>query len=300
MRIHWKKYSWTLSLLVIVICSGLAARAFGLYLTTQIPDATVSTQARMQPTQQPGPQISRDITAIVSRNPFCSTCKPASIVNAPADQAGQLTTPFEVPANLALIVTLISDDPGWSFAAIRDTKDGRTGLHTVDSVVPGGARVKAIKDRHVVLEKDGQEGDLPLQSVNTQAPTARPRSRINRGARGGTPADIAAGIRQVKQGRFEIQRGALNKLLSNTAMVGRSGRITPHTKGGFTLSKLRQGGIYQLLGFQSGDNINAINGRAITSPDSVLPIYRNLRRASHVTISYSRRGKTSTHDYTIR
>ena len=300
MRISWKKYSWFASLVVVAICSGLAARAFALYLSTGwMPDTARQNHPEFKQNLESGQRGPRDITAIINRNAFCSTCSPAVIE--PAQRSTGVTAPpFAVPENLALIVTIISDEPGWSFAAIRDTMDGRTGLHTVDSVVPGGARVKAIKDRHVVLEKDGQEGDLALQSVNPLAPTARPRPRISRSARGGTPADIAAGIRQVKQGRYEIQRGALNKLLSNTSMFGVAGRITPHTKGGFTLSRLRQGGIYQLLGFQRGDHIRAINGRAITSPDSVFPIYRNLRRASHVTISYSRRGKTSTHDYTIR
>jgi type II secretion system protein C len=295
MRISWKKYSWIISLLVVAICSCLAARAFALYLTTGwMPDTQRPT--RMTPQNQgSGRQAPRDISAIVNRNAFCSTCAPTVIV--PTQHSAETAPPFTVPANLALIVTIIGEDSGWSFAAIRDTEDSRTALHTIGSVVPGGARVKAIKDRHVVLEKDGQEGTLSLESVDAPAPTARPRPRIRRG---GTPADIAAGIRQVKPGRFEIQRGALNKLLSNTSMFGVAGRITPHTKGGFTLSRLRQGGLYQLFGFQSGDRIHAINGRAITSPDSVLPIYRNLRRASHVTISYTRRGKTTTHDYTIR
>ena len=48
------------------------------------------------------------------------------------------------------------------------------------------------------------------------------------------------------------------------------------------------------------DVIRAINGHAINTPARALEIYTKMRTASHVTLSYTRRNKTVSHEYVIR
>lgn len=87
-------------------------------------------------------------------------------------------------------------------------------------------------------------------------------------------------------------------------MLARSARIVPSARNGqpngFKLYAIRPGSLYSLIGMQNGDTIHAINGHAITTPDKALEVYTKVRTASHLTIAFSRRGQTSTHDYTIR
>jgi general secretion pathway protein C len=83
------------------------------------------------------------------------------------------------------------------------------------------------------------------------------------------------------------------------------GRIIPaqDAKGrarGIRLASVRAGGLYALIGLQDGDLVEAVNGHPITSPEKLLPLFAQLRTASHVTIAFTRRGRTISHDYTIR
>ncbi len=117
-------------------------------------------------------------------------------------------------------------------------------------------------------------------------------------------AEIAKGISKVGEGKYEIRRSALNKVLGNTTLLARSARIVPSVKNGkpngFKLYAIRPGSLYSLLGMFNGDTISAINGHSITTPDKALEVYTKLRSASHLSISFARRGTPLTHEYTIR
>ena len=78
-------------------------------------------------------------------------------------------------------------------------------------------------------------------------------------------------------------------------MLGRDGRPR-----GFALRRVRGDSVHALIGLQSGDVINAINGHVVKTPEQLLAVYTGLASARHLTIGLTRRGKTLAHDYTIR
>jgi general secretion pathway protein C len=116
--------------------------------------------------------------------------------------------------------------------------------------------------------------------------------------------ELAARIRKTGERRWEIPRETLNKVLGKTTLIARAARIAPHVKNGkpagFKLLRVGRGRFYDVLGLRRGDVINAINGHALTTPSKALEIYTKLRRASHISLSFTRRGKTVTHEYVIR
>jgi len=318
MTIFIRKYFWMLNLVTIALCALLAAKAVGHLVEANLPPAKTR---RVIPPPQLGHSLvahgARDITPILSRNIFCSTCEKvveSANPGGPGEPGGGPTgdpndAPVKTSLNIKLIATLVSvEDKAWSFAAIKDVTESKSGLFAIGSKLPGDATVTDILERRVLLINGTRNEYLDLatgdQPTTSSAPP-QPRVSIHRPRRTmpGMEA-IAKGIRKVGEGKYEIQRSALNKVLANTTLLARSARIVPSVRNGkpngFKLYAIRPGSLYSLLGMSNGDTINAINGHPITTPDKALEIYTKLRSASHVAISFTRRGKSNTHEYTIR
>lgn len=312
MTLFFRKYFWTLNLVTIALCALLAAKSLGHLVEANLPPAKARriTGAPRGLDQSMVTPHSRDITPILARNIFCSTCEKVvdtSNPNRPEDQEPNSDEPVKTSLNLKLIATLVStEDKAWSFAAIVDASQEKTGLFAIGSKVPGDATVTDIMDRRIMLLNGGRNEYLDLDTGDQPQTSAAPPPRVSLSSKRKMPGmeAISKGIRKVGEGKYEIQRSALNKVLANTTLLARSARIVPSVRNGkpngFKLYAIRPGSLYSLLGMYNGDTINAINGHPITTPDKALEVYTKLRNASHVSISFTRRGKASTHEYTIR
>lgn len=278
----------------VAACAFLVAWSVGAYLEASLgpePSSRTTTSIRHR-SASPRPGID----AIVQRNVFCSGCAPAVQID---NTAPSEVKPLELD-HLQLIATLVSDDPGWCFAAIRDTRGGETGLYRGGSSLPAGLVVNRVEERRVELARQEQVAFLELQP-EAQAAAGGPPARRGRG--GALVEQLRAGIRKVGPGRYEIDRGALGRALANSTQLGRWARIAVRSDGkgrpaGFGLNWVHPDSIYALLGLNTGDAIQAINGRPLT-PEVALALYPRLRSLDHVTISLVRRGKSLTQDYTI-
>jgi len=315
MTIIIRKYFWTLNLLTIALCALLAAKSVGHLVEANLPEV----KARRASSPPPALEQSmigagvRDISPILARNIFCSTCAPAQETSTeaksgeggpPGDPAHD--APIKTTLNLKLIATLVSvEDKAWSFAAIEDVAETKSRLFAIGSRLPGDATVTDILDRRVLLLNGNRNEFLDLDSGDQPESTSpEPMVSIQRPTMMPGMESISQGIRKVGDSKYEIQRSALNKVLANTSMLARSARIVPSVRNGkpngFKLYAIRPGSLYSLLGMTNGDTINAINGHPITTPDKALEVYTNLRSASHVAIAFTRRGATVTHEYNIR
>ena len=317
MEIALRKYFWILNLVTISLCAVFAAGAAG-----RLVESAISKMATRKVSIPPPPMdpslataTSRDITKVLSRNVFCSTCKPLveTKVTAPGGDTKDSETnsgaPVRTSLNLKLVATLVSDeDKAWSYAAILNVTDSKTKMFAIGAKVEG-ATITDIMERRVLLDNSGRAEYLDLLEVGpaqTATPAAPPprfsKYRMPRGASG--MEEVAKGIRKTGEGKYEIRRSALNKVLANTTMLARSARIVPSVRNGkpngFKLYAIRPGSLYSLLGMFNGDTISAINGHSITTPDKALEVYTKLRSASHLAITFNRRGKVLSHDYTIR
>jgi general secretion pathway protein C len=190
---------------------------------------------------------------------------------------------------------------------IGETTEKEIDLYTIGSEVPGGASIATIQPTRVLLRRGEHETLLELEKRAPAAAkrrTKKPRRRRRRSRMMAQMEGIAKGIRKVGSHKWEIDRSALQKALSNTTLIARSARIVPSVKhgkpNGFKLLRIRSGTFYSLLGLSNGDTVHAINGHPITTPDKALEVYTKLRSAGHVTLSFTRRGKPLTHEYTIR
>lgn len=296
-----------------MVCAFFSAQAVSRIVEAHIPvPSGVSTIARAVIPHQPVNLSSniRDIETILSRNIFCSTCEREHEVSTngegQSDGKDEPTSnePVKSSLNLKLIATLVSEqDHAWSFAAIFDGVENKSGLYAIGSQVPGGAVVTDILDRKVFLANGRRNEFIELEGQTVDKPDGAEPKPLAAGPAGAMPGmdEISKGIRKTGENQFEIERTTLNRVLADTNLLARSARIVPSPKNdGFRLYAIRPGSVYALLGMENGDTVHAVNGHPITTPDRALEVYTKLRSAGRLSISYSRQNKTATHEYTIR
>jgi general secretion pathway protein C len=112
------------------------------------------------------------------------------------------------------------------------------------------------------------------------------------------------GVKLVADGRYEIDRGLIDKVLADPTSVSGSARVFPALENGkavgFKLSQVRANSLVAQLGLQSGDQIRAINGKPLTSPDRAVEAYTKLQSASQLKLAVWRGGAPMDLEYQIR
>jgi len=303
-----KKYFFVFTLLAIALGALLAAKTVNHVIEAEV--FLEGENAIPVPTSKPGKraakpkvQRSQDVTAILQRNVFCSECPP--IVPQP-ELEDEPTSNDPVPTSLPiqLVATMVSDDPNWSFAAIRNTAEERTSLLGIAAPLRGapGVIVTSIETKRVFLENSGRPEYVDLEGAGGEPPP--PRSTRPASSKDALAKDIEAGVRKTGDDKYEVDRELISKFLGAPQTLARSARIVPSVKdgqpNGFRLYAIRPGSPYAKIGLQNGDTVHAINGQEITTPDKALEVYTKVRNASHITVNLTRRGKPMTLDYTIR
>ena len=317
-----KRYYWSLNLIVIGVSSYFAARASlhvveAKYLLSEGPQKASITRRLPPPT--PKVAHSKETRAILERNMFCSDCPP--IIPRDRGPDGDDKKGQEIKSNLPLqlVATLVSVDPEWSFAVIKDTQ-GRESTDEQGKLVKvfpfamyargykissHEARLERVEERRVYLQVSDHleyidlfgvaEKEKTLASTKSPTPGAQPSS-----------GDLQKGVRKVSETQYEIDRNLLEKVLGDTNAIARSARVVPSVSpkdgkpNGFKLYAIRPDSVYSTIGLQNGDTVSAINGQEINSPEKAFELYAKLRTASGLQISIVRRGQPMTIDYSIR
>lgn len=229
----------------------------------------------------------RDADRILGRNPFDSSVGP--IEDAPDDEEhdGDEAEDDDDPVpsggkcdfgKVSIIVA--NDDPRYAFATIAGA-DGKMKMRWVGDEVDGH-RVASVTWDRVYLEKGASRCFLAVgEGKSAAAPTPEPAPSTD---------DLAAKIRKVSDTRFEIDRDAVGEILAADPLQG--ARMRPVKEGdaivGLHLSRVRPGTLFEALGLQNGDRLEAINGVPITDPEKALEAYRRLETSGALEVEIRR------------
>ncbi len=209
----------------------------------------------------------------------------------------------------------------WSFAAITGAS-GKALLYR-EGMTVDGRLVVAIGSSNVVMRPEsGSHCQLAMFDPGTpETATARPTTRVSRmgmngddddqrrrprrGREGAIPSsEIEAGITRNSDTNFTVSRSLVDQLLTNQAALMRTARIIPHEENGRTvgvkLYGIRRNSLLGRLGLQNGDMLRTINGYDMSSPDSALEAYTNLRGANNLSVNVVRRGNPMALEYNIQ
>jgi general secretion pathway protein C len=305
-----RKYLWVVDLAVVALCAmflGMAASgAVESKLASQPLPAKPVLPKRAKPAGAPA--FNKDPTAILKRNIFCATCPPLLVDETATETAVDVDVQTKTALPLALLAIMYAPPPNgirWSIAVMRDNEAMVIGAFPVGGKIHG-ATVTEILETRVYLDNAGKSEYIDLFEAPPPPPpppgAAPPPPAPNKDD--ALAVAMAKGIKKVNENTYELQRGTLESVLGNMALLSRSARIVPEMKdgkaAGFRLFAVRPDGPFAMIGMQNGDIISSINGLEITSPEKALEVYAKLKSASHLSLGMERNGQKVTKEYTIR
>jgi general secretion pathway protein C len=306
------KHMWLLDAAVVAICAGIlgaAASNLVAYRFSEVaPPRAVAWVAN--PIPQPGIR-SKKPDAILRRNIFCSTCPPIRLDGEPEPEPLPDTVTSEPQATqlplrlLAVMYHPSTKEQEWNMAVIRDGEQKIVGAFRAGEKIHG-ATLLSVRDTRVFLDNAGTTEFIDLLAPPKAAPPISPRRSPPLPARSNDAfsQELDRGIKRLGERRYEIQRGTLNSVLGNLALLSRSARIIPEVRAGkaagFRLLAVRPDGPFAKIGLQNGDVVASINGLEMSSPEKALEVYGKLKSASHLELGLERNGQKVSSEYTIR
>jgi general secretion pathway protein C len=320
-----RKNLWLINLVSLALLAFFLASGTGALLSllvAPIPADDGPALAAPRPakakTERFTPRTGRDICVA---NVFDFTTRPCAEEFVEPEEDEEEEEGEGIPAYCAggatLVATMVSTDPSWSFAMIKS--ENVTNPYRVGKSIPQLGTVSRVGWRMVLVDADsGPDCLLDLYPVPNQenqptsnyTPTSTPVASAApvRPTAGRMPADlekqIESGIEVVSATERNVDRALVDSLTENSAALMSQARILPYEQGGqvqgFKLYGIRRNSLLGRLGLRNGDIVNSIGGIDMTSPDRALEAYTKLRNADHLTVTYTRRGRRETMDYSIR
>lgn len=303
-----RKYLWAVDLAVVALCAtflGMAASGAVESKLAMVPPPAKPALAR-PPKPEAKPTFDKDPKPILRRNIFCSTCP--SFFDEPVAEGPETVTDTQTKTSLPLTLFAIMFAPPpngirWSVAVIRDNEYKITGAFPVGGKVHG-ATVTEILETRVYLDNEGKAEYIDMFELPAPPPPPPGEKPAAPNKDDALAVEMAKGIKKVNENNYELQRGTLESVLGNMALLSRSARIVPEMKdgkaAGFRLFAVRPDGPFAMIGMQNGDIISSINGLEITSPEKALEVYAKLKSASHLSLGMERNGQKVTKEYNIR
>ena len=293
-----QRYTWVLNLFIIFLLAKSASNIVVNYIDHSIE---APTHPEAQTAKAPPPKItypSKDnFNIITKRNIFNPKAKEEELVfdkkGSGLDEAG--ATPTSLP--LELVGTIILSDASRSIGAIKDKGLNRVESYQVGDLILNKAKVFKV-DPYKVYFQNKETGSMEYVELKEDKQLAPPSSG------GGGFADAGGGIRQSGEGRFVIDRGALESSLSNPNEILTQARAVPNIVDGkikgFKIFSIRPGSIYEKLGIQNEDTIERVNGIELDSPSKALEFYGAITSAAEVALDIDRGGQKKSYNYQIK
>jgi hypothetical protein len=283
--------------MALVLSAWFAARAVVSWTMGEV--APTSAAAAVRPAAPPAPAVvakpARDGAAFVTRNMFCSSCKPAGDGDgtAPSGAGAQHALPRLIATHVG-----VKAGEGWATMEVA----GLAGGFINGATLPGGGVIESIERGAIIVRFSDGPVRVPLASdvVTTAKDPAK-------------PADTAANddpwanrIRAVGENRWEVDRTLIKELVQSGTGGGAAAkgvRLQPVNKdgklAGVRVVAARSGSLAQKLGLASGDVIDSIDGQAIDSPQALMGMYNKLDDLRRVDLGVKRKGANVTLTYDL-
>ncbi len=188
----------------------------------------------------------------------------------------------ETRMSLVLAGTIASSDPKGGLGIIGETAATAKVYKVGDSIV-GGARLNAVYDDRVILERGGQLEALLLPreyrggaGVNPALP---PRPIAN--APAGAGAEVADRVRRL----IAQDPGSVSEIMRPQPV------FTNGQQRGYRVYPGRNRQQFTRLGLRPGDLVMSINGTPLDDPQRGMEIFRSISSADQVRVTVERNGK---------
>jgi general secretion pathway protein C len=235
-----------------------------------------------------------DYNVVFTRNLFNSN----GIIPGEEGTSGQPTdlggAPVRTTLPFDLIGTMILSDELRSIATIEDKTAQIVYPVRTEDEIPGKAKILKIEARKVIFinTASGRREFIDLPEAEL------PPNQVAIGAKPG------GGIEQVAPTQFSVNRGEIDKALSDINNILTQARAVPHFENGvaagYKLFQIVPGSIYQKLGLKDGDVICGFDGQPANDPAVAFQQLSDLKNRSHLDLCVKRDGKQNTYGYDFR
>ena len=179
---------------------------------------------------------------------------------------------------------IVSGDDSARSGAIIAAPTGTQLFYSLGADLPGGAVLKEVHTRHIVLLRNGQLETLRL-----------PRDTLNEGPSGAADntlmQDSAPGLPAMSLLEYR------DTLLENPQQLADVVQARPYHRNGVSGYQINPGrdvALFSRLGLQPNDVITAVNGIGLDNPARGLSILQTLRQEGPVSVEVLRGGVTQT------
>ena len=195
------------------------------------------------------------------------------------------------PLTLKLLGTVVA---GTSSAAIISIKPGaEQQAYFIADTIQAGVILQSVEANAIVvnrggslerisLEEGGKLASSPLATTISTTPNQQPARSMNK----------------------TMSRAHLQKQLNNFPALLSQARAVPHFVngkiGGFSVTNIVPGSLYQQAGLQNGDIIVSVNGEKITGAQQAMAIYTKLKSSTSLDLELIRAGGMQSIHYNIR
>lgn len=291
------KYSWILHLLIVFLLAKSLSNLFVNYMDYKMEAPKMAATSKSLPKSQEKPYPPQEeFKKITKRNIFNPNAPEESDAIAIPKGAGAFEEAGATPTTLPieLVGTIILSDGNKSVAAIKDKTGNKTESYQVGDILLAKAKVFKVDAYKVYLQNlDNQSLEFVEKKIeDTLTPSLE------------TTASTGEGIRESGDGRFVIDRGALESSIANPNEILTQARAIPNIVDGkikgFRILSIKPGSVYEKLGIRNGDVIEEVNGIALDSPAKALEFYGAISSASDISLNIERDGQKKSFSYTIK
>jgi general secretion pathway protein C len=306
-----RKHFWAVDLVAAGVCGLFLARATSGFAEAELVSAT---PAHAPPLTAVRNLVAKDkgFEPVLKRNMFCSSCPPIEdtkeevAADGPIDPTAATQDSVRTSMPISLMAVMYAPPPAgirYSMAVIRDTETLGSGAFAVGDAVRD-AKVIGIEETRVHFDNKGKAEYLDLFAAPEPPPEVKAVEGEKKAPSDELAAELDRGLKQTGDHNYELQKGTLEQVLGNMALLSRSARIVPEIRdgkpAGFRLYSVRPEGPFAKIGMQNSDVIYAINGLEMSSPEKALEVYSKLKSARHLSVSLERNGQKITKEYNIR
>ena len=215
----------------------------------------------------------------------------------------------ETTLNLELLGIVAQEGDGLDLATISNTRTRSVDNYGVGDAVLPDVTIVEIRDHEVILSRSGKPETLPMD-FSGKGPKGNP------GFRGSRPPPFPTrgtsrkrssneAIRVINENqRYIYKANLMEQVNQNLASLLNNFRTSPNIvdgkPSGLSIDQIGSDPVSSKAGIKAGDIIKKINGKDVSSIDSILELGESLKNARKINVVIERDGRHRTMVYTIK
>jgi len=185
--------------------------------------------------------------------------------------------------NIKLLGTVVAGKNSAAIIAVANKHEQR--VFIIGDRIQPGVILREVQAQAIVVEHGGKLERISLEQGAKPITMAMP----------GTGISTRPGQARIQTTNTPMNRARLQQQLNNFPALLSQARVIPRMvdgkPGGFIISDIAPGSLYQQAGLQNGDIILSVNGEKITGAKQAMHMYETLKKAASIDLELMRAGQ---------